>query len=655
MRRVVAVALILGLIAGHAAGPARAASVPVAVLGEQFVDAAGQPVFVVGANYEGPADRAWQMWDEGRFDAELIARDFERARAADLTVLRVFVQQSLANDVRAGRWAKLDRVLELADGYGLKLILTFADYPEADPSRLAAVDAAVAARYRGRPTIFAYDLKNEPRFGDLALAIYPVDMTPPLQDSRLVAAVGETVPRPEIGEYRRSEQGQRDIPRRLSDDQAYVYANALAAYRQFLQDAQAWARARGDTTAGYMLSRDSDTWYALKEALNGTFAAWLTPQMAAIRAVDPDRLIAVGHVDAVIASLPVNDWLDYRALHLYPSASSEGIRLSMAVFDDVRAAVPGKPLVLGEFGFSNATVDEESGAALEADMVRVACNRGGAGVLKWMLNDFPAGANPRENNFGMYRGDGSAKPVVAALRGLASLTPLDRPLVGGQPRPADYDVCGGHFFTQASQAGDAGAAGGPARSGAGYTITNDDGMPFWDAYRQLGGPPALGFPIGRRFLLDGVVVQPMQKVILEWRPTERQIGVLNTFERLREAGRDGWLESERQIPPALDWSADAGLPWERLLERRLALLDGSQSLKARYMAEPDWLHRLGLPVSVADYPDVQVVRAERAVLQQWKRAVPWAQAGEITVANAGEIARDAGLFPSWVSLPELAP
>ena len=43
-------------------------------------------------------------------------------------------------------------------------------------------------------------------------------------------------------------------------------------------------------------------------------------------------------------------------------------------------------------------------------MVRGIRDRGGAGALKWMLNDFPNGANPRENSFGMFRADGSPKP-----------------------------------------------------------------------------------------------------------------------------------------------------------------------------------------------------------------------------------------------------
>src|SRR5687767_11253360 len=82
--------------------------------GEFFLDGTGEPIFVLGANYEGPADRAWQMWEDAKFDPALIAWDFDRARRANVSVLRIFVQESLAVDIRGGRWNKLDTVLTLA-------------------------------------------------------------------------------------------------------------------------------------------------------------------------------------------------------------------------------------------------------------------------------------------------------------------------------------------------------------------------------------------------------------------------------------------------------------------------------------------------------------------------------------------------------------
>ena len=38
------------------------------------------------------------------------------------------------------------------------------------------------------------------------------------------------------------------------------------------------------------------------------------------------------------------------------------------------------------------------------------------------------------------------------------------------------------------------------------------------------------------------------------------------------------------------------------------------------------------------------MRTQRTVLQQWEIAVPWARAGQVTVANGGEIAAEHGLL-----------
>src|SRR5688572_23585271 len=57
--------------------PASAAGPTITTRAELFVDSTtSQPLFLLGANYEGPADRAWRMWEDTRFDPLLIAADF---------------------------------------------------------------------------------------------------------------------------------------------------------------------------------------------------------------------------------------------------------------------------------------------------------------------------------------------------------------------------------------------------------------------------------------------------------------------------------------------------------------------------------------------------------------------------------------------------
>ena len=61
-----------------------------AVSGTALMDPSGRAAFLIGASYQGPADRAWKMWADDQFDLTLIGQDFARARtcragrAADL-------------------------------------------------------------------------------------------------------------------------------------------------------------------------------------------------------------------------------------------------------------------------------------------------------------------------------------------------------------------------------------------------------------------------------------------------------------------------------------------------------------------------------------------------------------------------------------------
>src|ERR1700704_3942061 len=107
---------------------------PISGDGERLLGPNGVPLFVTGINYEGPADRAWQMWDNDKFDPAAIETDFSRAASGGMTTLRLFVQAPLAADIAAGKWDKLDAVVGLAEKHGLQLILSLHDYGERDPT-----------------------------------------------------------------------------------------------------------------------------------------------------------------------------------------------------------------------------------------------------------------------------------------------------------------------------------------------------------------------------------------------------------------------------------------------------------------------------------------------------------------------------------------
>lgn len=236
------------------------------------------------------------------------------------------------------------------------------------------------------------------------------------------------------------------------------------------------------------------------------------------------------------------------------------------------------------------------------------------------------------------------RPVIRCLVLLLGLmwTMFPAP-AGAQTAPKDssavfpdYPVANGYFFSEA-------AGGDPSR---GYTITDEDGIPFWTAFQRLGSVDSVGFPATGRFTWDGFVDQATQKLILQWNPAAQQVQIVNTFDLMAQRGLDAWLLATKQAPPSLDNSADAGKSWTQVVARHQAELDWNPAIKARYFADADPIAHFGLPQSYADEGNVLVVRCQRAMFQQWKIAVPWAAAGTVTIANGGDIAKEAGILPA---------
>lgn len=213
----------------------------------------------------------------------------------------------------------------------------------------------------------------------------------------------------------------------------------------------------------------------------------------------------------------------------------------------------------------------------------------------------------------------------------------------------DFDLSdgSGHFYKQTNGRGGQGELG--------FAITNEGGIPFWDEYRRLGGPDVLGYPVSRRFTWDGFTVQATQKAVLQWRPASKSFAFANVLDRMHDLGKDDWLLASRQIPRPFDNSADIGLSWEEVVKRHLTILEGNKAIQQRFLSNPSWLDHYGLPVSYKDFGTCYVVRAQRAAFQYWRVDVPWAKKGDVTVANAGDLAKEAGLFPDPAAIPEPPP
>ncbi len=226
--------------------------------------------------------------------------------------------------------------------------------------------------------------------------------------------------------------------------------------------------------------------------------------------------------------------------------------------------------------------------------------------------------------------------VLATMPGFAT-TP--KPVEGAPlDAPLDFSMPNGRFFTEAN-----GNGGG---DGTGYRVTDDDGIGFWTAFQQLGGADVVGYPVSQRFRWNGYTVQAFQKLVLQWRPDTKSMAFVNIFDELNSAGKDAWLKNVRSTPQRISLDEN-GKSWNQIVAGRIALLDANPAIKARYLQTPYYLDRYGLPTSrVEDEGNAYVVRFQRAVMQQWKVDVPWARAGQVTVANGGDIGKEAGIYPS---------
>lgn len=241
----------------------------------------------------------------------------------------------------------------------------------------------------------------------------------------------------------------------------------------------------------------------------------------------------------------------------------------------------------------------------------------------------------------------NARHLVIAL-GLVLLLGLvpgsDSPPVARGQNADDFAVPGGWFYSQAN-----GKAGG---GDIGFTVTNEAGIPFWDWFGRYGGVATVGYPVSDRFEWNGFVVQAFQKLVFQWRPESNSVAIVNVFDEVSNAGKDDWLLNVRTVPRSNDWSTDNGKAWAQVVASHQALLDQNQPIRQMYFSSGDPVSFYGLPMATADYPNVFVVRAQRVVFQQWKADVPWAKAGQVVIANGGDVGKEAGLYPTGAIAPK---
>ncbi|MFI5266893.1 MAG: hypothetical protein ACHQ7M_05885 [Chloroflexota bacterium] len=232
-------------------------------------------------------------------------------------------------------------------------------------------------------------------------------------------------------------------------------------------------------------------------------------------------------------------------------------------------------------------------------------------------------------------------PVLALLVALG--------LAPSASAAADAELPSGHFFTEAN---------GGAGADYGYRLSNEGGIGLWSEFQRLGGVAALGYPISRRFMLDGYVAQATQKFILEWRPdaSPPRATFVNVFDKLHDLGQDSSLQSNYQIPPPLDPAVfDAGKSADQARTDRLTLLNADPAIAARYNFGGDPLLYNGLPTSaITNEGSFFTLRAQRTAIQHWMvaNAAAGVQRGDVTLVNAGDIAKQLGVVPADAVQPE---
>jgi LysM repeat protein len=394
---------------------------------QHLLDPSGQPYFALGVNYEGYFDRAWRMWADSLFDLDLIARDLRKAQTSGFNAIRIFVQRPLADELKAGNFDKLDLVLAEAERANLAVLLVLNDVHSLELATVAEADALIAERLRDSPVLLGYDLENEPVFYNLVAARYPEGIHAPVQTDSLIQHYGQRLSQSEAEEMQRAGR----IPAHLSPDQAYYYANALQLFLEFDQAATDWAKQGNGDLLRYITSPDAAHWRHFIHILDATLAAWLAARLEPIRAVDSQHLVTIGWHWPHFAGLPANRALDFQQFHHYSARNLSGVQKILDYLRGLRRIFPDHPIVLGEFGYSNASspsaelsqpVAPSLTALYEVALLCGLQAEGLAGGFKWMLNDIAdAEHNPLESNFGVFRVGDQPKPVRDLILRLADL------------------------------------------------------------------------------------------------------------------------------------------------------------------------------------------------------------------------------------------
>jgi hypothetical protein len=424
--------MVVAIATTIANGAAAAQKVRADRPGHGFVTADGKRFVPLGVSYYRPGT-GWapQLWKQ--FDAAATRRDFARLKQLGANVVRVFVSFGSfftePDHLNPQGLAKFEQLLDLADEAGLYVHPTGPDGWEGMPdwtkgSNFATIDGNeaclvalenywrwFAARYRGRRTIWAYDLRNEP----------------------------------------------------------CVAWDSPSMRSQW----QAWRTAHGRPTTGVPDLKGSPApaeladYQRFRESLA---ERWVARQSRAIRAADPQSLVTVGllqwsipaqriKLDQYAAFRPamIAPHLDFMELHFYPLAqgvyryeSPAAERANLAVLEAMarECAKPGLPLVIAEFGWYGGGALDPHGPPASEEQQAHWCRRLievtsplACGWLNWGLYDHPQ-ARDVSRLTGLLTIEGREKAWGRAFREVAEQLRSHPTAFALPPRPElPWDAC----------------------------------------------------------------------------------------------------------------------------------------------------------------------------------------------------------------------
>lgn len=170
------------------------------------------------------------------------------------------------------------------------------------------------------------------------------------------------------------------------------------------------------------------------------FTSWLRELYLVIKSIDPNRPVSIG--DSVSYNKPiylkpenVREYVDYLSPHIY-LYDIDPIRhtFSYASIIEYDRSI-GKEVLLEEVGYPTSLYDEESHAGFIEVILSAALMLGAKGVFIWCFSDFqreedePYLWEPHELSFGIFRSDGSKKPVADVILKFSKLlTEIDSDL-----------------------------------------------------------------------------------------------------------------------------------------------------------------------------------------------------------------------------------